>query len=213
VHLFSSSDGLIAKYNRLIRNINQLVPIWNPQSSFLQLIHQLDLWYNNIPEELKLTDLNIYIQKELNILGSVFMLHFFYHTVVCDLTRTSLPGYDFPLASAFRTAPMAFRRQCQERCRFHSDEIARLVQNGLIQGKRAFDDLHSLMAAFEAAKIQIVHTSTATSNSPEDRIKAAENIRLSMIALDMMHLRRDKPNPYVRYHLSCDTHLLANYVV
>lgn len=148
-----------------------------------------------------LTDLNIYIQKERNILGAVFMLHFFYHTVVCDLTRVSLPGYDFPLASAFRTAPEAFRRQCQERCRFHADEISRLVRRGLSQGKLAFDDLHCMMAAFESVKIQIVHTSTTRSNSPAARVNAAGNIRVNMEAIDLMHIDRDKPNPYVRYTL------------
>ncbi|KAH8812765.1 hypothetical protein F5884DRAFT_316685 [Xylogone sp. PMI_703] len=183
---------------RLIRSNDQLVPIWHSHSSFLQLIQQLDIWYNNIPNELMLTDLNMYIQKELNIIGAVFMLHFFYHTVVCDLTRTSLPGYDFPLASAFRHAPMAFRRQCQERCRFHANEIARLIRIGLSQGRCAFDDLHCMMAAFESVKIQIVHTAIATSNSPADRIRAAENIRVNMAAIDLMHLEKDKPNLYHR---------------
>ncbi|KAK2755740.1 hypothetical protein FQN54_005890 [Arachnomyces sp. PD_36] len=93
---------------------------------------------------------------------------------------------------------MAFRQQCQERCRFHVDEIASLVKLGLVQGKQAFDDLHCLMAAYESVKIQIVHTSTATSNSAMDRMKAVENIRANMTALDWMHLKRDKPNPYHR---------------
>lgn len=125
------------------------------------------------------------------------MLHFFYHSLICDLTRISLPGFDFPLASSFRTAPLAFRRQCQERCRFHADEISRLIRTGLIHGRRAFDDLHCAMAAVESVKIQIAHTCTATLNDRDERAKTAANIRSNMTLLDMVHLERDRPNPYV----------------
>lgn len=185
--------------NRLIRNSNSPVAIWHPQSSFLQIIEHLQQWHSNIRDELRITGLSIYIGREANTLGSLFMLHFLYHSLVCDLTRTSLPGYEFPLASAFRNAPTVFRQQCQDRCRFHADQIAQLVQMGLTEGKRALDDPHCIMAAFESIKIQIVHTCTATRNGQEERIKASKNITENMKLLHEKHLQRDKPNPYVNW--------------
>lgn len=195
--------------NRLIRNSNPTVAIWNPQSSFLKLIESLDLWHSNIRDELRLTRLSIYVGRELNTIGSLFLLHFLYHSIVCDLTRTALPGYEFPIASAFRNAPIVFRQQCQDRCRFHADQIAQLVQMGLAEGKRAFDDPHCTMAAFESIKIQIVHTCTATANGREERLKASKNIRENMKLLHEKHLQRDKPNPYVSLYSCLSQALLS----
>ncbi|KAM0454348.1 hypothetical protein ACHAPV_008427 [Trichoderma viride] len=181
---------------RLIRNNNQQVNIWDPGSPFLDIIQRLEIWYAGLPERLVISDFNVYIHKELNTISAVFMLHFLYHSIVCDLTRVSLPGYVFPLSAAFHSCPQEFRRQCQERCRFHADEISRLVHVGFGYGIRAFDDLHSLMATFESTKIQIIHTATATSNSIDIRERTSHNIRLNMRALDILHLQKDKSNPY-----------------
>ncbi|KAL6886829.1 hypothetical protein GGI43DRAFT_388582 [Trichoderma evansii] len=181
---------------RLIRSSDQEVNIWDPGSPFLDIIHRLEIWYAGLPEQLVISDFNVYIHKELNIISAVFMLHFLYHSIVCDLTRVSLPGYVFPLSAAFHSSPLEFRRQCQERCRFHADEISRLVHSGFGYGIQAFDDLHSLMATFESTKIQIIHTATATSNSIDIRERTSHNIRLNMRALDILHLQKDKSNPY-----------------
>ena len=172
--------------------------LWQPQSPFLQMLQRLEVWYDNLPELLLMNDLNVYVHKELNILGAVYMLHIFFHTVVTDLTRISLPGYAFPLAAAFRSAPPHSLRQCQDRCRYHADEVAGLIKTGLAHGREAFDDIHCKAAALEAAKIQIVHTAT-TGNSPEVRQRASENIRTCIQLLDLTNVRRDKPN----YFVSC----------
>ncbi|KAL7965992.1 hypothetical protein HDV63DRAFT_397441 [Trichoderma sp. SZMC 28014] len=181
---------------RLIRNNNQQINIWYPGSPFLDIIQRLEIWHAGLPERLVISDFNVYIHKELNTISAVFMLHFLYHSIVCDLTRVSLPGYVFPLSAAFHSCPQEFRRQCQERCRFHADEISRLVHAGFGYGIRAFDDLHSLMATFESTKIQIIHTATATSNSSDIRERTSHNIRLNMRALDILHFQKDKPNLY-----------------
>ncbi|KAL7810209.1 hypothetical protein V8C44DRAFT_332577 [Trichoderma aethiopicum] len=181
---------------RLIRNNCQEANIWDSGSAFLDVIQRLEIWYASLPEQLVLSDLNAYVHKELSIVGAVFMLHFLYHSIACDLLRVSLPGYVFPLSAAFHSAPLEFRRQCQERCRFHADEISRLVRVGFGYGIRVFDDLHSVMATFESTKIQIIHTATATSNAIDVRERASYNIRLNMRALDILHLQKDKPNPY-----------------
>jgi hypothetical protein len=115
-----------------------------------------------------------------------------------DLTRVSLPGFDFPLAALFRSTTPLFRRQYQERCRFHADEISRLARSGLQVGRNAFDDPHCAMAAFESTKIQIIHTTTTTPNSVEDRQKAEENIRINLELANCIHFSKDKANIYVR---------------
>lgn len=199
----------LTEYSRLIRNNNQEVNIWDSGSPFLDIIQRLELWYAGLPEQLVISDFNVYIHKELNIISAVFMLHFLYHSIVCDLTRVSLPGYVFPLSAAFHSSPLEFRRQCQERCRFHADEISRLVHAGFGYGIRAFDDLHSLMATFESTKIQIIHTATATSNSIDIRERTSKNIRLNMRALDILYLQKDKSNPYVSLLLTVDETMLT----
>ncbi|KAL6690929.1 hypothetical protein J3F84DRAFT_397951 [Trichoderma pleuroticola] len=181
---------------RLIRNNSQEANIWDPGSALLDIIQRLEIWHAGLPEQLVISDLNAYVHKELSTISAVFMLHFLYHSNVCDLLRVSLPGYVFPLSAAFHSAPLEFRRQCQERCRFHADEISRLVRVGFGYGIRVFDDLHSLMATFESTKIQIIHTATATSNAIDVRERASYNIQLNMRALDILHLQKDKPNPY-----------------
>ncbi|KAK4067302.1 transcriptional regulator family: Fungal Specific TF [Trichoderma aggressivum f. europaeum] len=181
---------------RLIRNNSQEGNIWDPGSALLDIIQRLEIWYAGLPEQLVISDLNAYVHKELSIISAVFMLHFLYHSIVCDLLRVSLPGYVFPLSVAFHSAPLEFRRQCQERCRFHADEVSRLVRVGFGYGIRVFDDLHSLMATFESTKIQIIHTATATSNAIDVRERTSYNIQLNMRALDVLHVQKDKPNPY-----------------
>lgn len=174
-----------------------LAPIWQPGSLFLHLLEQLESWYTALPEQFLLAELNMYVQKELHTLGALFGMHFAYHSVVTDLTRISLPGYDFPLAAAFRSAPNIFRRQCQERCRYHADEVARLVRFGFQIGFEAFDDTHCGAAVFESTKIQIVHSATATPNGSQQRQVAEENIRTNIQLLMALHVPRAGPNPFV----------------
>jgi len=182
------------KVLRVIRHKEGQRHIWSPESSFLKIIEDLEIWYDGLPEQFQLTDLNLYVQTETNIIGAVFMLHLLYHSIVADLTRVALPGFDFPLSSALRTAPNSFRKQCQQRCRFHADQVSQLIQKGLVHGTRAFDDFHCAVAAFESAKIQIVHTSTVTSNSAEERKKTTDNVRFNIKLLNM--LKRDRSNPF-----------------
>ncbi|KAK5455282.1 hypothetical protein LTS15_006002 [Exophiala xenobiotica] len=159
-------------------------------SSFLKIIEELEVWYDGLPEQFSLADLNPYVQTETNIIGAVFVLRLLYLSIIADLTRVALPGFDFPLSSALRTALNSFRKQCQQRCRFHADQVSRLIQKGPIHGKRACDDFHCAVAAFESAKIQIVHTSTVTSNSAEERKKTTDNVRFNIKLLNM--LKRDR---------------------
>ncbi|KAK5212766.1 hypothetical protein LTR99_003027 [Exophiala xenobiotica] len=197
------------KVLRLIRHKEGQTDIWSPESSFLKIIEELEIWYDGLPEQFNLTDLNLYVQTETNIIGAVFMLHLFYHSIVADLTRVALSGFDFPLSSALRTAPNSFRKQCQQRCRFHADQVSHLIQKGMIHGTRAFDDFHCAVAAFESAKIQIVHTSTVTSNSAEERKRTMDNVRFNIKLLNM--LKRDRSNPFVSAIISLHVLRFSDY--
>lgn len=116
------------------------------------------------------------------------MLHFTYHSSICDLTRVSLPGFDFPIAALFGNAPPAFRRQCQEKCRYHADEISRLVELGFVVGGRSLDDPFCIGSAFEASKIQVVHTTTSTDNG------IAEHRRTrAQLAINLRVINRTQP--------------------
>lgn len=172
--------------------------IWDPKSPFSKVLQDLETWFRSLPEHLLIRQTGTSQGTDHDRPGAVFMLHFLYHSIACDLTRISLPGYDFPLAKAFQNAPPKFRDQCRSQCRSHADEVAMLAHIGLSEDTRAFDDLHSLMAIFESTKIQIIHAATATSNSRDARQMASENIRANLNVLDAMHSLQGKTNLFVR---------------
>jgi len=182
------------------RLIRQTLPpglVSSAGSPLIGLIEQLDMWYANLPHELQITELNMYIQKDTNILGAVFFVHLAYHAAVADLTRVSLPGFNFPLASSFAQVPGEFRRQCQERCRYHADEVSKLVKMGLKHGTRPFDDPFCFIAAYEATKIQIVYTNTVAAGLRAERSRAEANIRVNTKLMNLMG--RDGSHVHVSY--------------
>lgn len=148
------------KVMKLIRHPEPNQHIWDMDSSFLKIIHQLDTIYTHLPEKYRISDLNIYSLKDKGNLGAVFVLHLLIHAVIFDLTRTSLAGFNFPISNDFKHSPDAFRRQCQDRCRFHADQVSHVLRKGMGHGRAPFDDVFCADAALESAKIQIVYAST-----------------------------------------------------
>jgi len=65
------------------------------------------------------------------------------------------------------------------------------------------------VAAFESAKIQIVHTSTVTSNSAEERKRTMDNVRFNIKLLNM--LKRDRSNPFVSAIISLHVLHFSDY--
>lgn len=198
-----------AYHNRLIRRSDQ-ANISGPQSPFIGLIEQLERWYANLHHDLEMTELNSYIHAETNTLGSLIFLHLAYHAAVFDLTRISLPGFNFPLAASFEAAPVSFRQQCQRRCRFHADEVSNLIRIGLKHGPRALDDPYTFMAIYEATKIQIIHHTTVDGNDAHDRSRTEDNIRAN---LNAMKLKGQGGSTYVstpRNPTGCD---IVSYIL
>lgn len=168
----------------------------NPVSDFMTLLRQLERFRKSLPSRLEINDLNLYVLKDNRELGSVVFLHILYHAAVCDLTRIAMPGFNFPLASAFRGASTEFIRQCSQRCLFHAEEISNIIDQVGSAGSCAFDDPAIADATAESAKIQIIY-SAAVSNHP-DAEATREKILINLRLLDAMRLDRDKASPHVR---------------
>ncbi|KAI8630234.1 hypothetical protein F5Y19DRAFT_484116 [Xylariaceae sp. FL1651] len=204
---------------RLIRTAPEPeTEIWNYESKFMLLIKKLDVFYQNIPAAYRLTDLNIYVLKDQNLLGAAFQLHFIYHSAVFDLLKISLAGFNFPLACAFRSASPDFRSQCQERCRFHANEVSDLIRQGFEQdsssanrGYVAFDNPFCGAIAFESAKIQIIYTATAQ-NDPRSVEVTRRNLRVNFRLFEFLQACKDGQNRFIRALLPlCVTFGLSDF--
>jgi hypothetical protein len=172
-----------------------------PHSSFLGLINRLDSWHQSVPDYFRVTPANSYFQTENRILGSVFFLSFLFNATMFDLTRISLPGFNFPLAAAFRRAPLDFKEHCQARCRYHANQISELIRQGLVSGKDAFRDPFCTHAAFESLKILIVHSTTSMSQGHVERDQTVENIRTNLNFICSILQYEDAAMIYVRFCL------------
>ncbi|KAJ4158380.1 uncharacterized protein LMH87_008909 [Akanthomyces muscarius] len=151
---------LRSKVMYLIRNPEKEKKIWDNDSKFTQIIQRLETTIARLPEKYYMTDMNMYILREDNILGAVFVLHLLMHAVIFDLTRTSLAGFNFPLSNDFKVAPDAFKTRCQDLCRHHAIEVSLLFRRALCMGRSVFDDLFCVDAAFESSKVQLVYAAT-----------------------------------------------------
>ncbi|OAA39556.1 Fungal transcriptional regulatory protein [Beauveria brongniartii RCEF 3172] len=151
---------LRSKVMHLIRTPEKDCKVWDNDSKFLQIIHRLETILAKLPEKYYMTDINMYILREDNILGAVFVLHLLMHAVIFDLTRTSLAGFNFPLSNDFKVAPEDFKIKCQDLCRHHAIEVSQLFRRALYMGRSACDDLFCVDAAFESSKVQLVYAAT-----------------------------------------------------
>lgn len=146
------------------------------ESGFEQVLSTLQTWFTSLPASLRMTDINLYVHKETNTLGPLFFIHLAYHAAVADLTRVTLPGFNFPLAAAFQNVSPEYRRFLSQRCCDHANEISQLVQMGMRHGSQPFDDPFCFHAVYEASKIQIVFATTIDSTS-EGLLLAESNLR------------------------------------
>lgn len=162
--------------------------IWEPSSQFVGIIDQISALYNNLPERYYLTDTNLYVLKEKGMLGAVFALHLFIHAVIFDLTRISLAGYSFPLAPAFKMAPVEFRTHCQNLCRFHASQVSDIIRTGISFSPGAFDDLFCPDATVESTKVQIIYAATVD-QSPQTLQVTRDNVITNLNFLLGIHSR------------------------
>lgn len=194
---------------RLIRVAGDSMHIWEPPSHFVRIIDQLNTLYNNLPEKYYLTDANFFVLKDKGMLGGVFALHLFIHAVIFDLTRISLAGFNFPLASAFKNAPLPFRAHCQNLCRYHAAQASHIIRTGMDFSPNAFDDLFCPDAIIESTKVQIIYAATVD-QSPQTLQETRDNIITNFSFLLGIHNRgKEAPTQFVGiypfYQLVCRT--------
>jgi hypothetical protein len=162
----------------------------------MTLLQKLEAFYAKLPVKYFLTELNMYTHKDQHILSAVISLHLFFHAALCDLTRISLPGFNFPLAVGFQRAPMDFTVQCQERCLFHAREISIIVARARPHAPLAFDDGFVADAVTESTKIHIVCAATNLGNIASGP-DAATTIYNNLDILKMLSLGKPRPSPFV----------------
>ncbi|KAH6606903.1 hypothetical protein Trco_006056 [Trichoderma cornu-damae] len=184
---------------QLIRVADPGMRIWEPSSQFVRIIDQLGALYSNLPQKYYLTDANLFVLKEQGLIGSVFALHLFIHAVIFDLTRISLAGFSFPLAPAFKSAPVEFRTHCQHLCRYHASQVSEIIRTGISFSPNAFDDLFCPDATVESTKVQIVYAATVD-QSPETMQRTRDNIITNLNFLLGIHGRgKDAPTQFVGF--------------
>lgn len=189
--------------SRLIRVAGDSMRIWEPSSHFVRIIDQLNALYNNLPEKYYLTDANLFVLKEKGMLGGVFALHLFIHAVIFDLTRISLAGFSFPLASAFKNAPLQFRAHCQNLCRYHATQASHIIRTGMNFGPSAFDDLFCPDAIIESTKVQIIYAATVDQSS-QTLQETRDNIMTNFSFLLGIHNRgKEAPIQFVSFFSFC----------
>ncbi|KAL7920929.1 hypothetical protein ACQKWADRAFT_297116 [Trichoderma austrokoningii] len=189
---------LRTKGMQLIRVAGDTMHIWEPSSEFLRIIEQLNALYTNLPEKYYLTDASLFALKEKGMLGGVFALHLFIHAVIFDLTRISLAGFSFPLASAFKNAPLHFRVHCQNLCRFHATQASHIIRTGMNFSPNAFDDLFCPDAIIESTKVQIIYAATVD-QSPQTLQETRDNIITNFGFLLGIHNRgKGAPIQFIR---------------
>ncbi|KAL2839046.1 hypothetical protein BJX68DRAFT_272338 [Aspergillus pseudodeflectus] len=187
---------------RIIRTTpNEAAPIWSYSSPFSATLLKLESFYNAIPDRYHLTDLNMYMHKDQHILSAVLLLHLLFHAAMFDLTRISLPGFSFPLATGFRGAPPVFLQDCQRRCFHHAHEVSNLVRKVLPDKAMIADQPLWSGVLFESAKIQIVFTATVQNDTYTQEM-VRQNLRAHLDLFAFLHTGKEERSPCVRVILS-----------
>ncbi|OTA81399.1 hypothetical protein M434DRAFT_211175 [Hypoxylon sp. CO27-5] len=187
----------ILRYIRTGPESSSDVPLWDQGSRFLNILFQLETWHQSLPQFLVYKDINIYIHRDQGSLGPFYFLYLVYHACVCDLTRITLAGYNFPLAAALTHAPADFKSRYQRMCFDHAQSISQLLRDGTKYGTEALDDYFTATAAFESTKIQVVFLATLARGNHTIYNQVTENLRTNLNVLTLVHPYPDMPNVYL----------------
>ncbi|PKS12422.1 hypothetical protein jhhlp_000628 [Lomentospora prolificans] len=172
-------------------------PPWDESSTFMTLLNQVEAWCKELPDFLTFNDINIYIHKEQNTPGSYFFLHLMYHACVFDLTRVTLPGYNFPLAAALADAPADFIVKNRQKAWHHACCVSTLLSSALECGSGALDDHYTSTAAFESTKIHVIYLTTVANGDSSSYSHCIDHINTNLRVLTETHPYSDMPNVYL----------------
>ncbi|KAF4470504.1 Alkaline phosphatase [Fusarium albosuccineum] len=129
-----------------------------------------------------------WVADEQHTLGTYFFLHLAYHACVFDLTRVTLPGYNFPLAAAFFQVSDEFTVKYRHEAWYHACCASRLLANALECGTGALDDHFTSTAAFESTKIQVIYLTTMANNASRLYSEGVANINTNLRVLTLSAL-------------------------
>lgn len=170
--------------------------ISDAKSPYTKTIQQMMVILQHLPDRYHLTDTSIPTLQQQHMLGGVFLLHYLMHAVISDITRPALPGFNFPLSTAFHSISADFRSQCQERCRFHARQTTDLIRRGMMYGREAFDDQYAADAALESIKIQIIYAA-AVNQDPRVVRETGESLQVTLGFFELFNRGNVTPSPYV----------------
>ena len=170
---------------RLIRKTNSSTDLWLEQSDFYRPIKGLQQWIATLPEHLKFTELNSYIQRDQQQLSAFYAIHLLYHQTFCDLYRVVLPGYRFPIREALKDAPRTFILECQHECLEHAEAISSILKRAIQHGPEALDDPLSGVCLYESTKIQVIIGRSCSAGLPiEDWDRILGNVVTNLKGVD-----------------------------
>lgn len=119
-------------------------------------------WFNGLSPTQHLTNKTIYIRKDSNQLGALFLLHVAYHLSICDLHRIGDPRL---MPSLFRLhfsidslpAQRPFLRHCRKTCFEHAKRVATILAQAARHGTRMLADSWLCTAAYETIRIMLFY--------------------------------------------------------
>lgn len=169
-----------------------------PDTDFAALDTAFTQWYDALPPRLQLTTSNMYIRKESNQLGALFLLHCAYHLSICDLYRIGDPRL---LPSLFRhnfsidllPAQQAFLQHCRQTCFEHAKKVASILSEAVAYGAKMLADHWLCTAAYETLRILLYYVMKDKNSEKAEGSKNTLAEVLPLMRTNMKALRLMRP--------------------
>lgn len=166
---------------RFIKHLHQAKSPWLPDSEFMALANELDLFVARMPPNVCESYDNLYIYKEHGQLAAFIGLHVALHQTFCDLYRIGMPSLSFPsnvIQVILDSAPSTFLKKCYDMCFHHAICASRLMARMLKYKDKALVDWTLGMNAHECTRIILVCCSKEFSFNGENLTDLSQYIEL-----------------------------------
>ncbi|KAH8799683.1 fungal-specific transcription factor domain-containing protein [Xylogone sp. PMI_703] len=192
---FARIAGLRKKILRYIKKIDITQPPQLPDPEFINIEQSLDEWFGSLPSTLRFTTASIYIRKDSDQLGALFLLHCSYHISVCDFYRVSVPMLLPGLLRSWASAELnldqqSFRMKYQRKCFEHARSVADIFAKIIAYGPKLLADNWLCTCAFESIRTMLYYTmqGTGQDQDPSRRLLAETipHFKANMKAIRLM---------------------------
>ncbi|KAF4965810.1 hypothetical protein FZEAL_10729, partial [Fusarium zealandicum] len=141
-----------------IKNLDQAMLPWLPDSEFAQLDQELQTWYASLPSNLRFEASAIYLRKETWQLGALCFLHCAYHQTMLDFYRIGTPEL-FKLRSPFHfsSAGNDFQRHLQYALFKEARTLAAIIAETEQHGSRMIGDTWFPTIAYESNRVMLFY--------------------------------------------------------